>query len=68
MPRRIFEPKRGEVKGDWRRLGSTELHAVYFSANIVRVIKLRRIRWAGNVARMGESVLGEGRPEERRLL
>jgi hypothetical protein len=68
VPWRFFEPKRGEVTGDWRRLHMEELHAVYFSANIVRVIKLRRIRWAGNVARMGESVFGEGRPEERRLL
>jgi hypothetical protein len=53
--RRIFGPKRDEVTGEWRRLHNKELYAVYSSPNIIRVIKLRRLRWAGHVARMGES-------------
>ena len=52
--RRIFGPRRDEVTGEWRRLHNEELNDLYFSPNIVRVIKLRRMRWAGNVARMGE--------------
>jgi len=52
--RRIFGPRRVEVKGEWRRLHNEELNDLYFSPNIVRVIKSRRIRWAGHVARMGE--------------
>jgi hypothetical protein len=44
---------RDEVKGEWRRLHNEELYAVYFSLNIIRVIKSRRLRWAGHVARMG---------------
>jgi hypothetical protein len=51
--RRIFGPKR-EEDGSWRKLHNDELHSLYFSPNIVRVIKSRRIRWAGHVARMGE--------------
>jgi hypothetical protein len=51
--RRIFGPKRDEVTGEWRRLHNEELYALYFSPNI-RVIKSRRLRWAGHVARMGE--------------
>jgi hypothetical protein len=51
--RRIFGPKRVEVTGEWRRLHNKELYAVYSSPNIIRVIKLRRLRWAGHVARMG---------------
>jgi hypothetical protein len=53
MLRRIFGPKR-EDDGSWRKLHNDELHSVYSSLNIVRVIKSRRIRWAGNVARMGK--------------
>jgi hypothetical protein len=52
--RRIFGPKRDGVTGDWRKLHSEELHNLYFSPNIIRMIKSRRMRWAGNVARMGE--------------
>jgi hypothetical protein len=65
--RRIFGPKRDEVTGGWRKL-----HGLYSSPSIVTVIKARRIRWAGHVARMGE-VRGAynilvGRPEGRRSL
>jgi hypothetical protein len=47
-------PKRDEVTGEWRRLHNKELYALYSSPNIIRVIKSRRLRWAGYVARMGE--------------
>jgi hypothetical protein len=52
--RGIFGPKRGEVTGEWRKLHSGELHNLYSSADIIRQIKSRRMRWAGHVARMGE--------------
>jgi hypothetical protein len=52
--RRIFGNKRDEVKGVWRKLHNEELYDLYCSPNIVRVIKSRRMRWAGHVARMGE--------------
>ena len=52
--RRIFGPRRDEVTGDWRRLHNEELNDLYPSPNIVRVIKSRRMRWAGHVGRMGE--------------
>jgi hypothetical protein len=69
--RRIFGPKR-EEDGSWRKLHIDELHSLYSSPNIIRVIKSRRMRWAGHVARMGEgrgvySVL-VGRPEGKRPL
>jgi hypothetical protein len=51
--RRIFGPKR-EEDGSWRKLHNDELHRLYSSQNTVRLIKLRRMRWAGHVARMGE--------------
>ena len=51
--RRIFGPRRDET-GEWRRLHNKELNDLYSSPNIVRVIKSRRMRWAGHVARMGE--------------
>jgi hypothetical protein len=52
--RRIFGPKRDEVMGEWRKLHSEELNGLYSLPNIGRVIKSRRLRWAGHVARMGE--------------
>ena len=52
--RRIFRHRRDEVTGDWRRLHKEEINVLYSSPNIVRVIKSRRMRWAGHVARMGE--------------
>jgi hypothetical protein len=52
--RRIFVPKRGEVTGEWRKLHNRELNDLYSSPIIVRVIKSRRMRCAGHVARMGE--------------
>ena len=52
--RRIFGPRRDEVTGDWRRLHNEELNDLFSSPNIVRVIKSRRMRWAGNGVRMGE--------------
>jgi hypothetical protein len=52
--RRIFGPKRDEVTGQWRKLHSGQLHNSYSSLDIIRQIKLRRMRWAGHVARMGE--------------
>jgi len=51
---RIFGPRRDEVTGEWRRLHNEELNDLYSSPKKVRVIKSRRMRWAGNVARMGE--------------
>jgi hypothetical protein len=69
--RRILGPKR-EEDGSWRKLHNVELHSLYSSPNIVRVIKSRRMMWAGYVARMGEGrgvyrVL-VGRPEGKRPL
>jgi hypothetical protein len=69
--RKIFWPKR-EEDGSWGKLHNDELHSLYSSPNIVRVIKSRRMRWSGHVARMGEgrgvySVL-VGRPEGKRPL
>jgi hypothetical protein len=52
--RRIFGPKRDGETGEWRRLHNEELHDLHSSPNIVRVIKSRKIRWAGHVTRMGE--------------
>jgi len=70
--RRIFGPRRNEVTGEWRRLHNEELIDLYSSLNIVRVIKSRRMRWAGHVARKGEErgmyrVL-VGKPEGKRPL
>jgi hypothetical protein len=70
--RRIFGPKRDEVTGGWRKLLNEELHGLYSSPGIVRVIKARRMRWAWHVELMGE-VRGAynilvGRPEGRRSI
>jgi hypothetical protein len=51
--RKIFGPKR-EEDGSWRKLHNDELHSLHSSPNIIRVIKARRLRWAGHVTRMGE--------------
>jgi hypothetical protein len=48
-----FGPKRDEVTGGWRRLHNEDLHNLYSSPNIITMIKSRRTRWAGHVARMG---------------
>jgi len=53
-PRRIFGPKRQEVTGGWRKLHTEELHNLYASPNIIRVIKSWRMSWAGHVVRKGE--------------
>jgi hypothetical protein len=52
--RGIFGPKRDEVRGEWRKLHSGELHNLYSSPDIIRQIKSRRMRWAGHVASKGE--------------
>jgi len=54
MLRKLFGPKRDEVTGDWRKLHNEELSDLYSLLNIVWVIKSRRMRWAGHVARMGQ--------------
>jgi hypothetical protein len=50
---RISGPKRDDVTGDWRKVHNEELHNLYSSPNIIRMIKSRRVRWTGHVARMG---------------
>ena len=70
--RKRFGPRRDEVTGEWGRLHNEELNDLYSSPNIVRVIKSRRMKWVGHVARMGEErgvyrVL-VGKPEGRRPL
>jgi hypothetical protein len=54
--RRILGPKRDEVTGGWRKLHNEELRDLYSSLSIIRIIKPRRMRWAGHVARMEETV------------
>ena len=70
--RRLFGPKRDEVTGEWRKLYNEEFSDLYYLPNIVRVVKSRRMRWAGHVARMREGrgvhrVL-VGKPKGRRPL
>jgi hypothetical protein len=52
--RRIFGPKRDGVTGGWRKMHNEELHNLYSSSSIIRIIKSRRMRWAGHVSRMRE--------------
>jgi hypothetical protein len=68
--RRIFGPTRGEVVGGWRKLHNEELHNVYTSPSIIRMIRSRRMRWAGHVARIGRSGyrILVGKPEGKRPL
>jgi hypothetical protein len=70
--RRIFGPRRDEVTGEWRSLHNEELNDFYSSPNILRVIKSRRMRWAGHVTRMGEERVVYrvlvGKPEGKRPL
>jgi hypothetical protein len=69
---RIFGPKRGGVTGGWTKLHNEELHNLYSSPSIIRIIKSRRMKWAGHVARMGERRnlyrLLVGKPEGKRPL
>jgi hypothetical protein len=68
----IFGSKRDEVTGEWRKLHNEELHDLYPSPSIIRIIKSRRMRWAGHVARMGKKTnsyrLLVGKPEGKRPL
>jgi hypothetical protein len=70
--RRIFEPKRDRVMGGWRKLHNEELHNLHSSPSIIRIIKSRRMKWAGHVARLGEKRnvyrLLVGKPEGKRPL
>jgi len=70
--RKVFAPKRDEVTREWRKLHNKELNDLYPLPNIVRVVKSRRIRWAGHVARMGEDRVVHrvlvGKPEGKRPL
>jgi hypothetical protein len=72
MLRRIFGPKRDEVTRGWRKLHNEELHNLYSSLSVIRMIKSRRMRWAGRVARMGENRneyrIMVGKPEGKRPL
>jgi hypothetical protein len=70
--RRIFGPRRDEVTGKWRKLHNKELHDLYSSPSLIKIIKSRRMRCAFHVARMGEKSkayrLLVGKPEGKRLL
>jgi hypothetical protein len=70
--RRIFGPKRDDVTGDWRKQHIEELHNLYSSQNIIRMIKSRRMRCSGHVARMGETInayrILVGKPKGKRPL
>jgi hypothetical protein len=69
---RIFGLKRDEVTGEWRKLHNEEVDDLYSSPSIIRIMKARRMRWAGHVARMGEKRkayrLLVGKPEGKRPL
>jgi hypothetical protein len=68
--RKIFGPKRDEVTEEWRKLHTEELHDLYSSPSTIGIMKARRMRWAGHVARMGErrnayrSLVGKARGKE----
>jgi hypothetical protein len=70
--RRVFGPKRDEVTGECRKLHNEKVYAVHSSPNVIRMIKSRRMRWAGHVAHMGDRrgtyMILMGRPEGRRSL
>jgi hypothetical protein len=70
--RTVFGSRRNEVTGDWRKLHNEELHNLYLSPNIIRLIKSRRMRWTGHVARMEETRYAYrilvGEPEGKRPL
>jgi hypothetical protein len=72
MRRRIFGPKRDEMARSWRKLHNEELHSLYSSPSIIRMMKSRRTRWAGHVARMGSKMnvyrILVGKPEVKRPL
>jgi hypothetical protein len=72
MLRRIFAPKRDEVTGEWRKSHNEELRDLYSSPSIIRIIKSRRMRWAGHVAQISEKGnayrLLVGKPEGKRPL
>jgi hypothetical protein len=64
--RRIFGPKRDEVTGEWSGLHNEELRDLYSSPSIIRIMKSRRMRWAGHVARMGKRRSVYSKPEGKR--
>jgi hypothetical protein len=64
--RKIFGPKRDEVTGEWRKLHNEELCDLYSSPNKIRIIKSRRMRWAGHAARMGEKRKARGKETTRK--
>jgi hypothetical protein len=70
--RRKFGPKRDEVTGKWRKLHNEQLHNLYSSPHVIRMIKSRRMRWAGHAARIGERRsayrISVGKPEGKRPL
>jgi hypothetical protein len=69
---RIFGPKKNEIVGSWRKLHNVELHNLYSSPSIIRMIKSRRMKWAGHIARMvekrNEYRILVGNPEGKRPL
>jgi hypothetical protein len=71
MLRIIFRPNRDEVIGGWGKLHNEELHNLYSSSSIIRIVKLSRVRWTGHVARMGAKRnlrISVARPEGKRPL
>jgi hypothetical protein len=70
--RRTFRPKRDEVTGGWRKLHNEELHSLYSSPSIIRMIKSRLMRWAGHLTRLGDKWnayrILEEKPEGKRPL